>query len=150
MKKTNISIHKKVAKWRPWDYGYNLAVEKAMFKKQAKYFESSNLAVGDSRRSEIANLLVKLIDIIECEVDALEVVTPFKFEKKGSIYEMTKGPKFKLTKYINTKNAQRFFNSYELKFLSKSPECGANDLRLAKAWYLYNHIRFLHMRELWN
>lgn len=131
MKKSkNKKLLKLATNYQPWDYGFNLEIEQEMFKKMYEYFKSDKPRVIDSSNiAKYALLATKLIDIIE---------------ENDSAINYYKGD-FRIHKYINCKNCNRFVG-YEIK---NSP-IRLNALRIEKAWYLYNKLRFNIMRKMWD
>lgn len=84
------------------------------------------------------SICIKLIDIIQEEDSALEVVE----------MEMSK-PQFKLVKYVNINNAFRFRVEY-LDRYDGLQVYRKELLRQQKALYLYNKIRYNYMLEWWD
>lgn len=84
------------------------------------------------------SICIKLIDIIQEEDSALEVVE----------MEMSK-PQFKLVKYVNINNAFRFGIEY-LDRYDGLQVYRKELLRQQKALYLYNKIRYNYMLEWWD
>lgn len=84
------------------------------------------------------SICIKLIDIIQEEDSALEVV-----EMK------TSKPQFKLVKYVNINNASRFRIEY-LDQYDRLQVYRRELLRQQKALYLYNKIRYNYMLEWWD
>ncbi len=127
-KNKNKSLIKKAICYMPWDYGFNLEIEKDMFNRMYVYFSSDSPVVcGAKILAERAKLAVSLLNIIMEEDSAL-------------IY---KNGKWHLNKYINTKNCYRYNIISDCDIL-------IDDLRIEKAWYLYNKLRYYFMRQLWD
>lgn len=143
-------LNKLAGSWKPWDYGYNLEIEREMFRKQAGYFAKSNLAVGDEERGKKCKLLVKLLDIIIDDSSDLVLVDPYRLEKSNNTYTIRGEQVWKMNRYVNIKNANRFFNKYELKIHDVTKPLWQNELREQKAWCLYHKLRMYFMKEFWN
>ena len=134
----NLYIYRKIlsADYQ-FDYGYLLDLEKFKLQLMLKSFkdESHTDHTNDIRWISIC---IKLIDIIQEEDSALEVVE----------MEMSK-PQFKLIKYVNINNAFRFGIEY-LDRYDGLQVYRRELLRQQKALYLYNKIRYNYMLEWWD
>lgn len=131
----NKEIVKLATKYQPWDYGFNIDIEKAMLKKMYLFFSSDKpRSVGSERVAKEINLALKLLDIILEKDDAC-------------VFNLQKGykdAKYYLVKYINSRNYNRF-----VKFEPKNPLL-LNELRKEKAWFLYNKLRLYRMQSWWD
>lgn len=126
-KSKNEKLVKLAKEFRPWDYGFNLEIEREMFKKMYKYF-SSDKPVTDKVVAKYIKLAINLLTII------MEDDRSAQFRNNEWIG----------TKYINTRNSKRFVN-FEV-------NCPIREdyLRIEKAWHLYNKLRFYKMRVMWD
>lgn len=134
----NLYIYRKILTTDyQFDYGYLLDLEKFKLQLMLKSFkdESHTDHTNDIRWIFIC---IKLIDIIQEEDSALEVVE----------MEMSK-PQFKLVKYVNINNAFRFGIEY-LDRYDGLQVYRRELLRQQKALYLYNKIRYNYMLEWWD
>lgn len=145
-----------------FDYCYMLSLEQFKLKRMYKYFITSDITEDDKHNAEWINKCIKLIDIIKENDTALEydMENPPKYSleealEKGSLLGAIH-VNF-LTKYINEKNAYRFLSGEALKWHNKlmsdvanTKNIALNDLRIQKAWYLYNKIRYNLMFNWWN
>lgn len=134
----NLYIYRKILTTDyQFDYGYLLDLEKFKLQLMLKSFKdvSHTDHTNDIRWISIC---IKLIDIIQEEDSALEVVE----------MEMSK-PQFKLVKYVNINNAFRFGIEY-LDRYDGLQVYRRELLRQQKALYLYNKIRYNYMLEWWD
>lgn len=117
-------------KFQPWDFGFNLEIEREMLNRMYKFYSSDKpVAVGSERVAREVKLAIKLLGIIMEEDSAVS------WAEIGNIHG------WKLNKYINTRNANRFGTFFDL----EEPLMKDN-LRQAKAWYLYNKLRLYRMQ----
>lgn len=131
----NKEIVKLATKYQPWDYGFNIDIEKAMLKKMYLFFSSDKpRSVGSERVAKEINLALKLLDIILEKDDACA------FNVKESYLDS----EYYLVKYINSRNFYRF-----IKYEPKNPLL-LNELRKEKAWFLYNKLRLYRMLSWWD
>lgn len=126
-KSKNEKLVKLAREFRPWDYGFNLEIEREMFKKMYKYF-SSDKPVTDKVVAKYIKLAINLLTII------MEDDRSVQFRNNEWIG----------TKYINIRNSKRFVN-----FEVNGP-IREDYLRIEKAWHLYNKLRFYKMRVMWD
>ena len=133
MKKKN-KLTKLAEKFQPWDFGFNLEIEREMLNGMYKFFSSNKpTTMGSERAAREIKLAIKLLEIIMEEDSAVS------WTEIGPIHG------WKLNKYVNVRNASRFWNFLELE------EPTIRDyLRQMKAWYLYNKLRLYRMRTWWD
>lgn len=133
-KSKNKKLVKLATQFQPWDYGFNLEIEREMFKKQYEFFSSDKpIAVGSERVAREVKLAIKLLRIIMEEDSAVS-------------WGGLKNPnKWTLVKYVNIKNASRFGVNEHL-----DKPVFLDLLRQEKAWYLYNKLRFYRLRTFWD
>lgn len=149
-KNKNKQLLRLSGKFKPWDFGYMLEIEKQMLKQMQEYHSNSNITVDNSEIARQIKWAIKLLNIAD-ETDSA-------WRSSGSLFEDNNGvvgrnPKYKtwLTTYINTKNWKRFIT-----FSDKLHEPDWNNihlqdhLRQMKAWYLYNRLRYLHCFWWWD
>lgn len=122
---------------KQFDFGYLLELEKLKLQLMIKEFKTHPHTDHTSNIRWIS-ICIKLIDIIQEEDSALEVV-----EMK------TSKPQFKLVKYVNINNASRFRIEY-LDQYDRLQVYRRELLRQQKALYLYNKIRYNYMLEWWD
>ena len=120
-------------KFQPWDFGFNLEIEREMLNRMYEFYSSDKpVAVGSERVAREVKLAIKLLGIIMEEDSAVS------WTEIGNIHG------WKLNKYVNVRNASRFWHFLELE------EPTIRDyLRQMKAWYLYNKLRLYRMRTWW-
>lgn len=130
-KKKNIngytkSIKKAFEKYRWWDYGYMIEFEKAIWADWLNKYSKKELTHAldeySDRRAAIAKLALKLLEIYEYTENVL-----------------------KDNAYVNTKNAKRFFHSFDSNNILYITE-----LKCRKAWHLYNLLREYKLQEMWD
>lgn len=127
------NLLKSTLRFKDFDYGYLLAIEKQALICMRNYFSNSDIAVSDKEVARDLNLAIKLLDII------LELDEAYTYSYPGRYYNI---------KYVNTRNAFRFLPSC----CNINPDSPAikGALRIEKAWHLYNRLRELKMRYWWN
>lgn len=139
-KNKNKRLIKSAMQFQPWDYGFLLDIEKQALIKMRDYFETSDIAVGDDLVYRDLKLAIKLLEIATDEVSALQ----YKNQDWSNLRNYVRSTESYLTVYVNPKNYQRFIEvKPESDFL-------LNVLRVKKAWYLYNKLRYYRMEEWWN
>lgn len=114
---------------RNWDYVYLLEIEKHKLNSLIKGIKHA------PENIKWIKVSIKLIDIILEKDSCLEYLQTINNQ-----------PKWKLIKYVNIKNSNRFLSiSIENKSIVYK-----NMLRQYKAMYLYNKIRYNYMWEWWD
>lgn len=130
-KNKNKEIIKLANKFQPWDFGFNLEMERAMFERMYEFFSGTDPVVSDPKRiAREIKLAINLLNIIMEEDSAVAYHTNYHF---------------KLIKYVNTRNASRFG-----KFSNLENSIQKDYLRQSKAWYLYNLLRYYRMLTFWD
>lgn len=114
-----------------------------------KYFRESGIAEQDKNNAKWLHVCNKLLSIMMDEDTAL------KYEDTPR--ETVSIPhRNYLDRYINTKNANRFFDEIEMAWLNAFKEGGnshniyLNNLRISKAKHLYYKIRENFTFNWWN
>lgn len=93
-KSKNKRIIKLANKFQPWDFGFNLEMEKVMFERMYEFFSSTAPVVAGAKRiAREIKLAINLLNIIMEE----DTATVWVGERE-----------WRLVKYVNTKNASRF------------------------------------------
>ena len=126
----NKKLVKLASKFQPWDFGYNLDIEQEMFKRMYQFFSSdSPIIVGSEKIARDIKLAISLLEIIQ--------------ERDSSI-ELLSNKEWINVKYVNTKNSKRFtpLENFEHPTIK-------NELRISKAWNLYNKLRYNKMLGWW-
>lgn len=133
-KSENKELIKRAIKFQPWDYSYNLEIEKEMFKKMHEFYSSDKpVSMGYEKVARDAKLAINLLDIL------LE-------NNKSYVGNFgPKGHKVVQVKYVNTRNASRFIK--DVKF---DNPYAIDALRVKKAWYLYSKLRYYKMKTWWD
>ncbi len=130
-KNENKKLIKEAMKFCPFDYGFVLSLEKQALIRMYEYFKVSRIAEGNEVIEKDLKLALKLLDII------LEIDSSYHHDLNTDGY---------IDRYINIRNWRRF--------LPKSTNLNLpiikNYLRIEKAWYLYNKLRFERMRTWWD
>lgn len=129
----NKELLRLVTKFEPWDFGFTLNIERAMYKKQYEFFNSEEVHCYDNKLiARDLKWVIGLLNIILHEDDAAKLVDNNKWE---------------LTKYVNPKNAYRFLP----KEFSMSDRVLALDcLRFSKAWCLFHKLKFYKQLGWWD
>lgn len=123
------------ARFRPWDYGFVLALEKACFGNMIPYFGKHGHLVNSDMTVRDLKLAVRLIDIITGDDSAYE-----------ADFSNAKTCLSKLTKHVNARNRKRFVPYWPEKV---SPAV-LDGLRQQKAFHLYHKLRYYRMRKWWD
>lgn len=133
-KNKNKKLIKSAMKFQPWDFGFNLEIEREMLNRMYEFYSSDKpVAVESERVAREVKLAIKLLGIIMEEDSAV------------SWGGLGNPNKWTLVKYVNIKNASRFGTFPEL----EEPIMRAY-LRQTKAWYLYNKLRLYRMHTWWD
>lgn len=134
-KNKNKSLIKEAMKFYPFDYGFVLSIEKQALIRMYEYFKVSRIAEGDEIVEKDLKLALKLLDIV-LEID--------------SAYHCDLRPRSEgfIDRHINIKNLKRFCP--KAADLNWNTPVLKNYLRVEKAWYLYNKLRFERMRDWWD
>lgn len=139
MKKLVIDIKRWLKYWKvirntyDFDYESILEVEKhqlTQLRNCIAKFKSSMSWKDDDRRMKLA---LKLLNI------ALEQDNFLLFNNSG----------YKLNVYVNTKNYSRFIK-YSENFKNIDSDLFKDTLRVEKAWYLYNKLRYYWLKSWWD
>ena len=123
--------------FKPYDYYFMLRIERQMLKQMQEYHEQSKICEENPIIARQIKWAIRLLDIMEDWI--VEGVTQY-FDNN---IMKTKGEP-KLTVYVNKRNSHRFVN-YDINSIYVHAS-----LRETKAWYLYNKIRFYHLRNWWD
>ena len=136
---------------RDWDWYFLLKIERTKIRQMEKYFRESSIAEQDKNNAKWLHVCDKLLSIMMDEDTALKYEdTP---RETKSILDFPH--RNYLDRYINTKNANRFFDEDEMGWLNKYKEGNShsiylNNLRISKAKYLYYKIRENFTFNWWN
>ena len=127
-KNKNKKLIKLATKFQPWDYIFSTRMERAMLIRVLEYYQNKESDYCSEQIRDI-KLALKLLDIFDCEDISC------KYSNGNWEY----------TKYVNTRNSERFLVRETL----ESP-LFKDILRAKKAWYLYNKLRFYKMETWWD
>lgn len=141
-KSKNKKIIKAAMNFQPFDYGFLLEMEKEALKKMAEYFDTANIAVTDERSAKEIRLALKLLDIATEEKSAY--IPGKTIMEENTIKSIEEG---KMLVYVNTRNWKRFFPNFTLDW---NKPIFQDSLRVQKAWYLYNKLKYYYQRGWWN
>lgn len=137
-----------------FDFGFALSLEKYKLEKMIKFFMSNDTHVeNDYAIAKDLKLAYNLLLIVRGDVDVATIIEYPKCEKEGAFYKVSKPAKYKMLRYVNTRNAERFASSDEEKKIWKTidkDEVFKENLYQQKAWYLYNKLRYYKMNEWWD
>lgn len=130
MKKKYRKIHRAVNRFRPYDYGFILEIEKKCLEELRDYLGKEGIAVGNDRDAERINTAIKCLGIFDYP----------DFDLKGN--------KIIPRHYINIGNYDRFIPVVNEDII----QTGAFkvSLREQKAWHLYCMIREYFMQQWWD
>lgn len=132
-KNKNKKLIKEAMKFYPFDYGFVLSLEKQALIRMYEYFKVSRITEGNEVVEKNLKLALKLLDIV------LEIDSAYNYDSRSEGF---------VDRYINTKNWKRFCPKDTS--LDWNTPILKDYLRREKAWYLYNKLRFEHMRTWWD
>lgn len=121
-----IELEEAVDRFELFDYEYLLDIERVALKYMAKYFESSDIAVGNEFIARDINLCLKLLNIATGDL----------FYAKEDIN----------APYVNIRNKERFIKHTTKNFDSPAIR---SFIREMKAWNLYCKVRS-NMQRWWD
>lgn len=114
-------------KFEPFDFEFTLNIEIECLKKIKESLEQGDFGqfIGYEREVERINTTLKVLDIALSKTIS--------------------------NSYVNHKNAYRFFNKNQLKYVYTGSDTRFvdNELREEKAWHLYHKLREYWMRHWW-
>ena len=125
LEKCKVELGEAVDKFELFDYEYLLDIERVALKYMAKYFESSDIAVGNEFIARDINLCLKLLNIATGDL----------FYAKEDIN----------APYVNIRNKERFIEHTTKNFDSPAIR---SFIREMKAWNLYCKVRS-NMQRWW-
>ena len=140
--------------WKAYDFDYSsiLSVERHQIERVRDSISHFRNHVNWEHDVASMNLALKLLDIIEENGEAeLLCDKPFRFKDDGYL-ELDPDAKWKMDRYVNTKNAKRFNPRWDSSKFD-DPKTGAlmkGHLRVEKAWYLYHKLREYKLRNWWD
>ena len=149
-KNKNKQLLRLAEKFKPWDFGYMLEIEKQMLRQMQEYHSFSNITIDNPEIARQLKWAIKLLNIAD-ETDSTWKSSGPLFKDNNGV--VGRNPKYKcwLTTYINTKNWRRFINFSDKSYKSDWDNIHLQDhLRRMKAWYLYNRLRYLHGFWWWD
>lgn len=106
------------------------------------------------RDVERMNLTLKLLSIAMGEDSISELISGSHWTEKiegEDLWEWKSDAKYEATKYVNIRNAHRF-SKIPKEYYIDSDIKGLNldHLRVEKAWYLYNKLKYYWERSFWD
>lgn len=114
---------------REWDWSFMLEMERRKLKRMANWFEKNGCHENVEYDVSKMRLAVKLLDIVIEDTDSSFL-------------------------YINLKNINRFLcpsmSEWTLKNIENGELMAREGLRVQKAWYLYNKLRYYFLRNWWD
>lgn len=134
---------------RDWDWYFLLKIERTKIRQMEKYFRESGIAEQDKNNAKWLHVCDKLLSIMMDEDTALK----YEDTPRETISFLHGNY---LDRYINAKNANRFFDEIEMAWLNAFKKGGnshniyLNNLRISKAKYLYYKIRENFTFNWWN
>lgn len=131
-----------------FDYSSVLLVEQNQLRRIRKHIAKYQFFVGWEVIVQRMDTAIKLLDIALDRVDIIELVDRDTrlTNSKGEFIS----PKWKLLKYVNTRNASRFLNDIQVEQVEKGNEVFIADLYEEKAWKLYYKLREQYTRNFWD
>ncbi len=135
-----------------FDYSSILSVERHQIKRVRDSINHYRNHVNWEQDVASMDLALRLLDLIEENGEAeLLCDEPFKFKDNGYL-ELNPDAKWKMERYVNTKNASRFNPKWTSAHFD-DPDTGAlmkDLLRVEKAWHLYHKVRQYKFRTWWD
>lgn len=131
-KSKNKKLLKLAGEFLPFDYGFCLEIEKEMLNRMLQFFSSDEPMVGDSKQ---------IAREIKLAINLLEIIT-----EENSAIILVGSEEYILDKYVNVRNASRFYKFQD----DYSNPIVQDQVRIAKAWYLYNKLRLHKMQTWWD
>lgn len=135
-----------------FDYFSILSVEQHQIKRVRDSINHYRNHVNWEQDVASMDLALRLLDIIEENGEAeLLCDEPFKFKDNGYL-ALNPDAKWKMERYVNTKNASRFNPKWTSAHFD-DPDTGAlmkDLLRVEKAWHLYHKVRQYKFRTWWD
>lgn len=142
-KNKNKKLLKLASKFKPWDWGYMIALEKQMLKQMQEYHANSNITVDNPEIARQIKWALRLLDIAD--------ETKSAWHCSGSLFKNDGNYNSWIDTYVNTKNWKRFIS---IPYTSNTPDFDKphiqDHLRQRKAWYIYNKLRFYHLQWWWD
>ena len=119
-----------------WDFDFFLNIQDKKLVFMEKYHRHSGISTDN----------LWIADKIKLAKNLLEVSRSIDSDKHEELY---------WTPYVNTRNARRFHDNWDtlLKIVGEKPlgkQMALYDLRMKKAWYLYNKLLFLYIHHWWD
>ena len=140
---------------KEWDYSFMLEIEQKKLKNMIKWYEQHDYghSVSGHRTVREMKLAVSLLDIILEKDNWWHIDNAFYPEYYEFIVDKPlPQTAFVIDKYVNTRNYKRFYPHYndEGTIGSVLGSVRIIDLRLQKAWILYNKLRERYMMHWWD
>lgn len=136
---------------REWDYSFMLEIEQKKLKNMIKWYEQhdyGHLVSGPATVRQM-KLAVSLLDIILEKDNWWHIDNAFYPEYYNFVENKPLQPTtFVIEKYVNTKNYKRFYPLLSDNAIKQL--VWIIDLRLQKAWVLYNKLRERYMMHWWD
>lgn len=129
-KNPNKNVIKAVNKFQPWDYGFLLDIEREALINMRNYIRDYGCHINHLRDAQRIDIIIKMMDIIKNPSDI------WNFPDEDSVF-----------KYVNIKNAKRFWEYSCLNPKSASFKC---ELRERKAWHIYHKMREYWLQTFWD
>ena len=136
---------------REWDYSFMLEIEQKKLKNMIRLYEQNDY--GNSTSGPITvkqmKLAVRLLDIILEKENWWHIDNAFYPEYYEFIVDHPlPQTAFVIDKYVNTRNYKRFFPLLSDNAIKQS--VWIIELRVKKAWVLYNELRERYMLHWWD
>lgn len=137
-----------------FDYSGILEVERHQIERTRDSITHFQSHLNWKRDVERMNLALKLLSIAMEEDNISEQVSGNHWTEgpdERGLYEWKSDAKYEATKYVNIKNAYRF-SKMPKEHYTDSDIKGLNldHLRVDKAWYLYNKLKYYWERSFWD
>lgn len=136
-----------------FDYTGILEVEKHQIERTRDSIIHFHNHLNWKRDVEHMNLALKLLKIAMEEDDSYEIVSGDSWIEpipEEDLYTWKSNTVYKSTKYINTRNSKRFSKLNYNKYDEDDRPLFLDHLRVEKAWYLYNKLKYYWERSFWD
>lgn len=140
--------------WRVYDFDYTsiLAMERHQIMRVRDSIVRYRHHVNWHQDVASINLALKLLDIIEEDNGADLIGDDYLIFNKDHTITFNPDCRWQLDKYVNIRNARRFYPEMELECYENTND-GAiyrGHLRVEKAWHLYHKLRLYKLRGWWD
>lgn len=139
---------------RDWDYSFMLEIEYKKLNNMIHWYEQNDYGHLESgpRTVRQMKLAVRLLDIILDNDEWWHIDYPdgYKWFDKEHRYNRLSDDCYAIDAYVNINNWRRFLPWVKETTIKEHSNFWKTELRVEKAWRLYNMLRERHMCEWWD